>query len=504
MQHWIVESDLVQFEDEVRAVAEDVQAVGFSLFGNFTGDPLRRFFDYIVDRTFQEVLVKGLDSLTSRMFVRSELLVDFGERLRLLNTGLFTFQYVEETKNLFIVEVVVKHSKIVSPVSILIPAYNSGIVDLRECIESAIAAIQSTENSDASEILVVDDFSANSDEIYALVASLQTSFPRIKYHRMSANQGVSTVRNFGTLTAVNDIIVYLDHDDKIEPQHINLIVNDIVTRGADLVATNMRFPDGHIFCAHLSAHRGFLIENGFGSGIAINRASPRVRNLMATGELFNTENRTHFEDWELNSVAKLLGWRISIVPYASYFYTFLPSGRDSTNLSLKRHSTLITPLNAINRVRKVSPDNAYYSLREYTESLIGNIIQLESSGSHLETMRLRDIEVILRREIEILRRDVELTQQRAEQETVSSREYSQQLSERLVQSEIRLAATQNRNVLASAKVHFKQVESLIGKIPGVSLLYRFSLKPLIYGGYRSVRAVFRVFFSTIKPRNHAI
>jgi glycosyltransferase involved in cell wall biosynthesis len=317
---------------------------------------------------------------------------------------------------------------------------------------------------------------------------------------MPQNQGVSTARNFGVLNAKNDIIVFLDHDDFIEKSHINLVAQEIVKRGADLVATNMRFPDQHIFCAHLSSHRGFLIENGFGSGIAINRASPRVRNLLGTGELFNTENRTHFEDWELNSVAKLLAWRISIVPYASYFYRYLPSGRDSTNLSLKRRSALVTPINAINRIRKISQDNAYYSLKEYTETLVENIITLENQGNHLEILRLQDVERVLRGEIEHLRNDIQRI-------NTNKGEYTReinQLAEQKFALEQKVFELEHRNIVALLKECVKRFELKLARVPFLAFTYRVSMRPLFSLLYRTTRAIYRTFASLSKRSNHAL
>ena len=95
-------------------------------------------------------------------------------------------------------------------ISIVIPAYNSENC-LRETLESALAQTQP-----AYEVLVVDD--GSTDRTEEIARSFGDRIRYIKQH----NQGIAGARNTAIREATGDWIAFLDHDDLILPQKLEI------------------------------------------------------------------------------------------------------------------------------------------------------------------------------------------------------------------------------------------------------------------------------------------
>jgi glycosyltransferase involved in cell wall biosynthesis len=88
------------------------------------------------------------------------------------------------------------------------------------------------------EVIVVDDRST--DDTRALVQAHPLG-PRLRYHLMPENRGASIARNTGVEMATGELIVFLDSDDILEPEHhatvssILLSASDVGLVGCDCV-----------------------------------------------------------------------------------------------------------------------------------------------------------------------------------------------------------------------------------------------------------------------------
>ena len=108
-------------------------------------------------------------------------------------------------------------------VSIVIPSYNSQDT-LKKCLDSALA-----QTIKPVEIIVVDDASTdNTPEI------LKSYGDQIKVITHQTNQGVGVSRGDGIREATGDYVYFLDSDDWLEPDAIEILVagadgGDIVT-----------------------------------------------------------------------------------------------------------------------------------------------------------------------------------------------------------------------------------------------------------------------------------
>lgn len=99
-------------------------------------------------------------------------------------------------------------------VSVIIPCYK-GEKFLSEAIDSVLS--QTYQNF---EIIVVDDGSP--DDIRGVVSR----YPQVKYIHQE-NQGVSVARNRGEKEGSGELLVFLDHDDRLLPNALEIGVNSL-------------------------------------------------------------------------------------------------------------------------------------------------------------------------------------------------------------------------------------------------------------------------------------
>lgn len=131
-------------------------------------------------------------------------------------------------------------------VSVVIPAYNSG-----HCISEAIESVLGQSFKDF-EIVVVDDGSTDD------TSEIVERYPEIRYFYQS-NQGPSAARNKGVVESRGDYIAFLDADDALLEDSLQLRVAFLERHGdVDLV-----FSDLIRFCEPKGRPEIHLKENGF-------------------------------------------------------------------------------------------------------------------------------------------------------------------------------------------------------------------------------------------------
>ena len=112
-------------------------------------------------------------------------------------------------------------------VSIIIPCYNAGKT-LQKCLDSAL-----NQGQKPYEVICIDD--ASTDNTPDVLRSYGT---RIKVITHATNQGVGVSRGDGIKMATGDYVFFLDSDDWLEPDALEILADaigdaDIVTGGIE-------------------------------------------------------------------------------------------------------------------------------------------------------------------------------------------------------------------------------------------------------------------------------
>ena len=116
-------------------------------------------------------------------------------------------------------------------VSIIIPVYNVSKF-VSDCIDSVLQ--QSYKNI---EIIIVNDGSTDgSGEICVQKASLDE---RIRYFEKE-NGGLSSARNYGLLHSKGDFVYFLDSDDFLTSNAIELLIREQIESDADIVSSSFK------------------------------------------------------------------------------------------------------------------------------------------------------------------------------------------------------------------------------------------------------------------------
>lgn len=114
-------------------------------------------------------------------------------------------------------------------ISVIVPVYN-----VKQYLERCVHSLRNQTYRNL-EIILVDDGSP--DECPQMCNSYAKSDSRIKaFHK--TNGGLSDARNYGTDQATGEYIIYVDSDDWLHQQAIELMFNTIRKNHADIVVGN--------------------------------------------------------------------------------------------------------------------------------------------------------------------------------------------------------------------------------------------------------------------------
>lgn len=120
-------------------------------------------------------------------------------------------------------------------ISVIVPIYNTETY-LPECLTSIINQTYSN-----LEIILVDDGSR--DQSLSICLQYRDADPRIKVISRP-NSGVSAARNCGIESASGDYIAFVDSDDMIKPNMLELLYQKMTSFQVDLVACNFEYDYG--------------------------------------------------------------------------------------------------------------------------------------------------------------------------------------------------------------------------------------------------------------------
>lgn len=206
-------------------------------------------------------------------------------------------------------------------VTIIIPAYNSADT-LEGCVCSAV-----NQTYDDIEIIIVDDGSF--DATPTLSDELALSYPNIHVVHQQ-NRGLSGARNTGIEIARGSAFFFLDSDDYIEPQTIELLVHKMFETEADMVVGGfvVAFPDGSQKGVMGKKWPVVVDEHGYWEHACITNPENHVACIVSCGKLYKRhlfcnerfdEGMLHEDEFIVHRIVQKCR-TISFLNYTGYVY----------------------------------------------------------------------------------------------------------------------------------------------------------------------------------------
>lgn len=230
-------------------------------------------------------------------------------------------------------------------VSIVVPAYNVAEY-LGKCIQSLI--VQTYNNI---QILLVND--GSTDQTGDICDAYATKDSRINVLHKS-NGGVSSARNMGIANARGQFIMFVDGDDWLNSNAVELLLNRILKTKADICFCNSYYKDEDVVCiatafvtdsvapaldiAKRHLHYGFIAS----PCLSISRF-PLFNPLTASNHPQFSEKIHTLEDWEFNFRLILSAKEISILSTPYYHYRTNQGSASKSPLNRRKMSCFLIP-----------------------------------------------------------------------------------------------------------------------------------------------------------------
>jgi len=230
-------------------------------------------------------------------------------------------------------------------ISLIIPVYNVEQY-LRDCLNSVVAQT----NSDC-EVICVND--GSTDGSWTILKEFQNRYNQITVITQQ-NKGLSGARNAGILAAKGDYLFFLDSDDWIEPNTLEILAQK--QRGEDLVCFNGRRvfedgsteePDNEIEELNLNGWEYYckyaLVRRKFHFVCSVLRLYRRE--YLLKNKLFFEEGIYH-EDNLFTPLACYYAQTVKVIPDCLYVYR-IRKGSITQSVNVQRLYDMITVANKL-------------------------------------------------------------------------------------------------------------------------------------------------------------
>lgn len=210
-------------------------------------------------------------------------------------------------------------------VSVIVPVYNAENT-LRACVDSVL-----TQTTSDFELILVDDGSQDTSGLICDAYAEQDVRIRVIHQK---NAGVSAARNAGIEKACGEYLLFVDSDDRIDPEMMETVRSFAAEQSCDAVISGLRvFESGVYMRTQNAAHTGcfgseiwnWICEDSkpFGwAGSKVMRTDVVKRNRIRFNEKMNSQ-----EDLDFLLSIYACCERIGVMPYAGYVYNHEPSNR---------------------------------------------------------------------------------------------------------------------------------------------------------------------------------
>ena len=198
--------------------------------------------------------------------------------------------------------------------SVIVPVYNVEQY-LARCVDSILA--QSYENL---EVIIVNDGSP--DDSLQIALEYTAKYPHFRCYTIE-NRGLGGARNYGMELAKGDYILFLDSDDYIAPDCVEIMVSAAEKTECDIVVSNCYDvrEDGSVLLSYRNVYKNATTSLAEEPEILFNR-------VCAWAKLYSRElleglsyvSRVWYEDLRLTPKLYLRAKKITYVDDALFFY----------------------------------------------------------------------------------------------------------------------------------------------------------------------------------------
>lgn len=228
-------------------------------------------------------------------------------------------------------------------ISIIVPVYNCEKY-VHECIESLL--LQTYKNF---EVLLIND--GSSDNSYSICKQYEERDNRICVYSHN-NIGVAKTRERGYDLSKGKYIVYVDSDDRLEPDFLEILLQNIIDEDADVVCCNS-IDDGIINKAiefdELISDRAALMKSFLdGKRYAYCIWAKMYRKEILSGITFKPLK--YAEDTYYVSEVFNKSKRVKLISYAGYHYRNNVSGAMRTSKGIQQEKDVLVLLGYIKKL----------------------------------------------------------------------------------------------------------------------------------------------------------
>ncbi len=211
-------------------------------------------------------------------------------------------------------------------VSVIIPVYN-----VSEYIERCLLSVLNQTWEDL-EIIVIDDCTPdNSMEIVNRIAENHSRGNIIKCFAHGRNSGLSAARNTGIRNAIGEYVYFLDSDDYLSHEAIQLLSEAVSENNADFAIGNYKVEGADYWAPPLKMTSGIINRNkeilrAYTTDLWYVMAWNKLvnRDFLLDNDLFFQEGIVHEDDlWSFKLAC--VSRKMAVVETVTYFYFMQPN-----------------------------------------------------------------------------------------------------------------------------------------------------------------------------------